>query len=75
MTGGMTLVRKTVTLPEEVVRDVEELSGGSFSAFTAQALERAVRQRHLRSVVAELEKVNGPISEADRVEIRAKLRG
>lgn len=75
MIGGMTLVRKTVTLPEEVVRDVEELSGGSFSAFTAQALERAVRQRHLRSVVAELEKVNGPISEADRVEIRAKLRG
>jgi hypothetical protein len=75
MIGGMTLVRKTVTLPEEVVRDVEELSGESFSAFTAQALERAVRQRHLRSVVAELEKVNGPISEADRVEIRAKLRG
>ncbi len=75
MIGSMTLVRKTVTLPEEVVRDIEELSGGNFSAFTAHALEKVVRQSHLRAVVEELEKVNGPTTEEDRAEIRAKLRG
>jgi hypothetical protein len=75
MIRRMTLVRKTVTLPESVVRDIEELSDGNFSAFTAQALERAVRRSHLRAVVAELEAVNGPSTEEGKAAARAKLRG
>ncbi len=74
MIVSMTLVRKTVTLPEEVVRDIEELSGGNFSAFTAEALQRAVRRSHIRAAVADLEAVNGPSGTEDLAAVRAKLR-
>lgn len=59
----MTMVRKTVTLPEEIAAEVEALADGNFSAYVAEVLKRQVRLARARELVAELEAEHGPVPE------------
>ncbi len=75
MIDGMTMVRKTVTLPSETVDAIEELSGGNFSAFTAEALAKHVRRHHLRAVVGQIEAETGPFTAEEREAARRDVLG
>jgi metal-responsive CopG/Arc/MetJ family transcriptional regulator len=59
----MSMVRKTITLPEELVAEVEELADGNVSAFIARTLEREIKLTRMDELIKELEAEHGPISE------------
>ncbi len=58
---GMSYVRKTVTIPQETARAVEELADGNVSAFVTNALEHQVRIERLRLAVTGFEAEHGEI--------------
>jgi hypothetical protein len=57
----MNYVRKTVTIPQETARAVEELADGNVSAFVTMALEHQVRVERLRLAVTDFEAEHGEI--------------
>lgn len=59
----MSMVRKTITLPEELVAEVEELADGNVSAFIARTLEREIKLTRMSELIAELEAEHGPVPE------------
>ncbi|MCP9489396.1 MAG: hypothetical protein MSC31_05920 [Solirubrobacteraceae bacterium MAG38_C4-C5] len=59
----MSMVRKTVTLPEEVVAEVEQRANGNFSAYVTELLEKEIRLAYARELLAEHEAEFGPIPE------------
>jgi len=75
MSAGQTptkFVNKSITVPADLLADVEEVIGdGNFSAFASDALRLAVQRYHLDQIIADWESENGPIP-ADQVEARAR---
>ncbi len=57
----MSMVRKTITLPEELVTEVEALADGNVSAFVAATLEREVKLARMSELIDELEAEHGPV--------------
>ncbi len=70
----MSMVRKTVTLPEEIVAEVEDRANGNFSAYVTELLEKQIRLAYAREYLAEAEAEHGPVPEEVRDRIRAELR-
>jgi hypothetical protein len=70
----MSMVRKTVTLPEEVVTEVEARANGNFSAYVAELLEKEVRLAYARELLAEHEAEFGPIPEEARRRVDEQWR-
>ncbi|MGI8875358.1 MAG: hypothetical protein ACR2KP_13770 [Egibacteraceae bacterium] len=70
----MSMVRKTVTLPEEVVAEVEARANGNFSAYVAELLEKEVRLAYARELLAEHEAEFGPIPEEARRRVDEQWR-
>ncbi len=57
----MSMVRKTITLPEEVVAEVEQRADGNFSAYVAALLEHQIAMMHADELIAAHEAEHGPI--------------
>lgn len=74
MMASMSMVRKTVTLPEEVVAEVEARANGNFSAYVTELLEKEVRLAYGREFLAEAKAEHGPIPEEVRRRIDEQLR-
>lgn len=74
MMDSMSMVRKTVTLPEEVVAEVEARANGNFSRYVAEVLEHELRLAHAREFLAEAEAEHGPVPDEVRNRVREQLR-
>jgi len=70
----MSMVRKTVTLPEELVAEVEQRANGNFSAYVAGLLQKEIRLAYAREFLAEAEAEHGPIPEDVRRRIDEQWR-
>ncbi len=57
------MVRKTITVPEEIVAEVEQRANGNFSAYVTELLEKQIRLAHAREFLAEAEAEHGPVPE------------
>ncbi len=57
----MSMVRKTITLPEEVAAEVEQRADGNFSAYVAALLEHQIAMMHADELIATHEAEHGPI--------------
>ena len=73
MIGGMTMVRRTVTLDERAVELATRLSGGNFSAYVNEALMRKVRLDGLRELVEEMDRRYGPVDPEEVERVRREL--
>ncbi len=73
MIGGMTMVRKTVTLDAKAVEAATELAGGNLSAYVNDALVQQVRRDKLRAFVEEYRRRYGTVSPERASELRASL--
>lgn len=74
MIGGMTLVRKTVTLDAKVVEAATRFGDGNLSAYVNEALMKRVRLDHLRELVEEDIRRRGPLDEEYAKEFRASMK-
>jgi Arc/MetJ family transcription regulator len=59
-------VRKTFTIPADLVEAVEAIIGEkSMSAYVSQAVRHQVRQDHLDRLAAQAEAANGPLTQQE----------
>lgn len=64
--GRIDLVAKiSVSLPDDLVRDLQAVAHGNVSAFVAAALRNELDRRRLHAFVKELEDEVGPVDEAE----------
>ena len=73
MIRGMTVVKRAVSLEEDVDREARALSGGNFSAFVNAAVRRHVRAVRLAQLVAEDSEQRGPLPTAMVEAVDAEL--
>lgn len=70
----MELVAKlSVSLPDDLLRDLREAAQGNVSAFVASAVRHELDRKHLRAVIRELEEQVGPADEAEVARLGALL--
>src|ERR1700733_6195098 len=69
--------KRSISLPAELARAVEEAAraeGTTFSAWLAQTAAHRLKLEAGRQALAEWERENGPLTEAERAEGRATWR-
>jgi hypothetical protein len=69
--------KRSVSLPPELARAVEEAAraeGTTFSAWLAQTAAHRLKLEAGRQAIAEWERENGPLTEAELAEGRARAR-
>ena len=69
--------KRSVSLPPELARAVEEAAraeGTTFSAWLAQTAAHRLKLEAGRKAIAEWERENGPLTEAELAEGRARAR-
>lgn len=72
--GRIDLVAKlSVSLPDDIVRDIKEVARGNVSAFVAAAVRNELDRRRLRVLVQEMEDELGPVDETRVSQIRAMV--
>ena len=59
------VAKLSVSLPDDLVRDLKEVSQGNVSAFVAAAVRNELDRRRLHVLVRELEDQVGPVDEAE----------
>ena len=63
----------SVSLPDDLVRDLKEVARGNISAFVAEGVRSELDWRRLHTLVRELEKQVGPVDEAEVARYGAML--
>jgi len=74
MIERMSMVRKTITLPEELFAEVEQRANGNFSAYVAQLLEHEIRLAYADDYLAWAEAESGPIPEEALRRVEEQMR-
>ena len=75
MVSGMATKKYTVTLPEELAEEIRsEVGAGNFSAYVTHAIERQREQDRLGELVAWMQELGGPPTEAEMAEAEAERR-
>lgn len=73
MIDGMAMVKKTITLPEDLLTEAASFAGDSFSAYMTEALRSRLAADRLARFVAEDAAERGPIDETTVEAVRAEL--
>jgi hypothetical protein len=63
----------SVSLPDDLVRDLKEVARGNISAFVAEAVRSELDRRRLHTLVRELEEQVGAVDEAEVARYGAML--
>jgi hypothetical protein len=74
MIGGMTTVKRAVTIDQELDREAQELAGKNFSAFVGEALRRQVRVTKLHRLVQEDSDQRGALADDEMAAVGDELR-
>lgn len=67
------MAKLSVSLPDDLVRDLQEVARGNISAFVAEAVRAELDRRRLYMLVRELEDQVGPVDEAEVTRYSAML--
>lgn len=67
------VARLSVSLPDDLLRDLREVAQGNVSAFVAAAVRHELSRRQLQALVQELEEQVGPTDEAQVARFSAML--
>jgi post-segregation antitoxin (ccd killing protein) len=68
-----TVAKLSVSLPDDLVRDLKEVAHGNVSAFVTAAVRNELDRLRLQAFVAELEDQVGPVDEAEVARYGAML--
>src|SRR5215469_16767749 len=69
------VAKLSVSLPDDLMRDLKEVAPGNVSAFVAAAVRNELDRRRLHVLVQELEDQVGPVDEAEVARYGAMLAG
>ena len=67
------VAKLSVSLPDDLVRDLKEVAHGNVSAFVTAAVRNELDRLRLQAFVAELEDEVGPVDEAEVARYSALL--
>ena len=67
------VAKLSVSLPDDLVRDLKEVAHGNVSAFVTAAVRNELDRLRLQAFVAELEDEVGPVDEAEVARYSAML--
>jgi len=66
MTTATAYEKRSITVPRDVVDDVNSVMGpGNFSAYVTEALRRQVQRDKLAQLISELTAEHGPVTAAE----------
>jgi hypothetical protein len=67
------MAKLSVSLPDDLARDLQQIARGNISAFVAEAVRAELDRRRLYTLVQELEDQVGPVDEAEVARYSAML--